>query len=58
MEATKGIVAILNTPDETSRYIVSRLVEGNLWYWGSWDDPKEAIRVAKTFENGMVIEKC
>lgn len=49
-------VKVLNTPKETDKYIVARLVMGVLWFWGSWNDKDAADRVAEQFENGLVLE--
>lgn len=49
--------ALINNLDaDHERFVVARLVDNQLWYWGSWDDGKEAERVARTFENGVVID--
>jgi len=50
-------VKINNPPLQAERFIVARLSRGKLWYWGSWDDEKEAKRVASEFENGIVMER-
>ena len=52
---TKAIVQ--NKPDyPLKKYIVCRAVEGQLWFWGTWDDLNTALKVAKEFENGCVVE--
>ena len=53
-----GKVEIQNCPAETDKYIVARFVMGEFWYWGSWQDKKAAERVAGTFDNGVVLERC
>ena len=50
-------IKINNVAPDADRYIVARLVEGELWYWGSWEDEKAARRVADTFDNGIVVER-
>lgn len=49
-------VVINNMDEDHERFVVARLVENDLWYWGSWEDHKEAERVARTFENGVVVD--
>lgn len=49
-------VIINNLDADHERFVVCRLVDSNLWYWGSWDDSAEAERVARTFENGVVVD--
>lgn len=45
-----------NLDAEHERYVVARLVDGELWYWGSWDDAEAAKIVAQQFDNGVVID--
>jgi len=52
----KAKVEVMNVPKLTDRYIVARFVMGELWYWGSWETKDAAVRVAKQFENGLVLE--
>lgn len=35
---SKGTVIIQNVPKNHRRYTAARLVEGELWYMGSWDN--------------------
>ena len=53
-----GKVEIQNCPAETDKYIVARAFMGELWFWGSWEKKEAAKRVADTFDNGIVIERC
>jgi hypothetical protein len=48
-------VKVYNCPDDTEQYIVARLSNGELWFWGSYEDESEAIEVADSFENGLVV---
>ena len=48
-------VKVYNCPEDTEQYIVVRLSNGELWYWGSYEDESEAIEVADEFENGLVV---
>ena len=53
-------VDIRNLPDEQSlcTYIVARYVDGELWYWGSWDDEEIAKKVVHSeLDNGIVVKK-
>ena len=50
-----GIVKLMNCPEDTEQYIVARLSNGELWFWGSYEDEAEAIEVADSFENGLVV---
>lgn len=49
---------VQNVPEITDKYIVAKLIDGVLWYWGSWDDFGEAFKVAMEFTNGIVVERC
>ena len=48
-------VKVYNCPKDTEQYIVARLSNGELWFWGSYEDESEAIEVADEFENGLVV---
>lgn len=37
------------------RYVVARVDKGELWYWGSWRNSKDAYEVAKAVD-GVVCE--
>lgn len=37
-------------------YIVARDVDGELWFWGAWDDRNKANEAALELGNGVVIE--
>ena len=50
-------VEIYNCPDNMDQYIVARLSNGELWFWGSYEDESEAIEVADEFENGLVVKR-
>ena len=45
-----------NVPKDTERFIVARVCEGELWYWGSWDNREDALKAAKE-QDGAVIDK-
>lgn len=49
-------VKVENISNQSRQYVVARLVDGKLWYWGSWDDKKSADKVAMEFSNGIVVE--
>ena len=48
-------VKVYNCPKDTEQYIVARLSNGELWFWGSYEDESEAYEVADEFENGLVV---
>jgi transcriptional regulator with XRE-family HTH domain len=48
-------VKVYNCPNDVEQYIVARLSNGELWYWGCYEDESEAIEVADEFENGLVV---
>lgn len=50
------IAEVNNIPEDAERYIVAMVSEGELWYWGSWDNKEEADNAAKDFWNGIVVE--
>lgn len=44
-----------NIPEDAERYIVARVFEGELWYWGSWDNKNKAHDVAEEI-GGVMVE--
>lgn len=51
-----GSVKINNLPSDHDRFCVCRMVDGELWYWGSWDNESCANKAALTFDNGIVVD--
>ena len=39
-----------------SNSLVARDVDGELWFWGAWDDRNKANEAALELGNGIVIE--
>ena len=56
MAKDKGTVTIYNLSPNHSRYVVCRLVDGQLWFYTSWSDKDKAEAAAQEFENGLVVE--
>lgn len=48
---------IKNMPASTERYIVVRIVDGEYWFYGSYDNRNKAYSVSYEFENGTVIDR-
>jgi hypothetical protein len=48
-------ILIHNVPNHARGYIVARLSNNALWYWGCWDDEKEAEECASTI-GGIVVK--
>lgn len=49
-------VFVRNTPaGPCEKYVVARVVDGELWYWGAWSDMNEAYAMAKML-GGVVCE--
>lgn len=47
-------VKVNNVPrDNMFKYIVARISDGQLWYWGRWNDKDKADRVAA--EIGAIV---
>ena len=45
---------VKNLPTTHKEFVVARAVEGDLWYWGSWDSEETAHTVANDI-NGIVV---
>jgi len=56
LRTEKGTVEIMNIPEKHSRYVVCRLVDGQLWFYDSWSDREQADNTAAEFDNGLVVE--
>jgi hypothetical protein len=53
-EECKFRVKVNNVPRfNTTKYIVARISDGELWYWGRWNDKDKAERVAA--EIGAIV---
>ena len=52
-----GKVVINNTPSNPKRYIVATFCDGELWYWGSWDDKDKAENAANASKSRLVLER-
>ncbi len=50
------MLKVNNLPKDHDRYVVARLVDVELWFWGSWEDRGAAERAAATFDNGVVVD--
>lgn len=53
-----GIVVkgVHNVDHDHERYLVARVVDHELWFWGSWATLNSAERVASQFDNGVVVD--
>ncbi len=59
MNTNSFIVEVTNTyPDEdyAGKFIVARLVDGVLWFYGSYETEEKANAVREEFENGIVLK--
>ena len=54
-------VVINNVPLSAKKYIVARLTDGVLWYWGSWDEIDRANDCMNELNaeqnNAIVVER-
>lgn len=54
----KGRVAaafVREMPEECEHYVVARVYDGELWFWGSWPEHEAADKVAKEID-GVTLE--
>ena len=51
-------VNIQNVPDYAKEdgYIVARLVDAELWFYGCYDTEEDAVRIARAFDNAVVCK--
>ena len=48
---------IYNLPDAFEAYVVAREVDGDLWFWGSWDRITDAYNASKAI-GGAIFPKA
>lgn len=46
-----------NIPNDIEEFIVARLVDNELYFWGSFESKEKANEVAKKLENAVVLVK-
>ena len=49
-------VSVKNVPTIHNRYVVARVGQGELWFWGSYDDLDRAREVAYMIPDGVILE--
>ena len=49
-------LTVKNLPTTHKAFVVARVVDGDLWYWGSWDDEERAHMVAIEID-GIVVDE-
>ena len=58
MGEVKCYAKVLNPPHAgADRYIVARLVDGELYYYTSWETEEDAWKAAREWDNAVVVEK-
>jgi hypothetical protein len=51
-------MTINNMPKDTvERYIVARRVNGDLWFWGAWNDRNRANEVALEIGGEVIVNE-
>ena len=55
MESKTMEVKVENISEGKAKYVVARLVEGKLWYYGRYETTERANEVAQEFDNGLVL---
>lgn len=51
-------IKVLNMPEKRSsgRFMVVRLVDARLWYYGTYPDEEKALQAAIEIGNGLVVK--
>lgn len=57
MDEKKMTATVLNVSKGDRPYVVARVSEGKLWYWGRWDDYDKALGVAKEIDGVVLIDE-
>ena len=56
LEVFGGLRAkVNNLPDDSKKYVVARLIDGEFWFWGSYENEDRAKQAAKDI-GGVVLE--
>ena len=55
MKSKEMNVKVENVSDGKDKFVVARLVEGKLWYYGRYETENRAKEVSEEFENGLVL---
>lgn len=56
MEMGNCNAVVSNMPRKTEKFVVARVVDTRLWYWGSWDNEPQAREIAKIID-GVVLKR-
>ena len=48
-------VQVKNITEGKEKYVVARLVSGELWYYGRYETENRAKEVSEDFDNGLVL---
>ena len=46
---------INNLPTDHKRYVVARIVDGDYWFWGSWDNKEDAQRAVSEISDSIIF---
>ena len=57
MYEKKMTATVLNVSKGDRPYVVARVSEGKLWFWGRWDDYDKALEVAKEIDGVVLIDE-
>lgn len=57
MDEKKMIAVVKNVTPGTRKFVVARVSEGKLWYWGRWDDYDDALSVAKDIDGVVLFDE-
>lgn len=47
-------VKVKNVPAIVRNFVIAKLSDGELWYWGSWNNEEIATQVAKEI-GGLIV---
>ena len=49
-------VKVNNAPNDVEEYVVARVIDSELWYWGSWNKLEDAEANARQID-GVVVRR-
>ena len=45
---------INNLPTDHKRFVVAQIIDGDYWFWGSWDNKDDAQRAISEMPDGVI----
>lgn len=50
------LAEVNNLPDEIDKYVVAKVCDGEMWFWGTYDDKSRAEKAVRDVD-GVILER-